>query len=134
MPVVPRYLAAHLTWSIDHFIAGPFSLDKLVLEASADSGRLEVSGSASHKHGNMTTTFVLDSTRHNPQTPRPGTLRNFNDGALLREFDATDRVTGTTDLALELSSEGRTIEELVDQVAFQVTAEPRAFRYFQGWR
>jgi uncharacterized protein involved in outer membrane biogenesis len=127
-PVVPPYLAAHLTWSIDRFIAGPLRMNTLVLEASADSGRLEVSGSARHKHGTMTTMFVLDSSGMTPTLQARAHSRNLNVGALLRDFDATDRVTGTTNLALELSSRGRTIEELVNQVAFQVTAEPHTLR------
>jgi len=127
-PAVPPYLAAHLTWSIDHFIAGPIRVNTLVLEASADSGRLEVSSSARHKHGTMTAMFVLDSSSMTPTLQARAHSRNLNVGALLREFDATDRVTGTTNLALEFSSGGRTIEEVVKQVAFQVTAEPRALR------
>jgi uncharacterized protein involved in outer membrane biogenesis len=128
MPVVPRHLAAHLTWHIDHFHAGRFSLDKLVLEGSADSGRMEISGSASHKHGNMTTALVLDGTTIIPKLRVQAQSGGFNYGALLRELEATDRVAGTTDLALELSSEGRTLEELLDQVVFQVTARPRTLR------
>jgi uncharacterized protein involved in outer membrane biogenesis len=128
MPVVPRHLAAHLTWHIDHFHAGRFSLDNLVLEGSADGGRMEISGSASHKHGNMTTVLVLDGTTIIPKLRVQAHSGGFNYGALLRELDATDRVTGTTDLALELSSEGRTLEELLDQVVFQVTARPRTLR------
>ena len=119
VPVVPRHLAAHLTWHIDHFHAGRFSLDKLVLEGSADSGRMEISGSASHKHGDMTTALVLDSTTIIPKLRVQAHSGGFNYGALLRELDATDRVTGTTDLALELSSEGSTLEELLDQVVFR---------------
>ena len=127
-PVVPPYLAAHLTWSIDHFIAGPLRVNTLVLGASADSGRLEVSGSARHKHGTMTTMLVLDSRGMTPTLQARAHVGNLNVGALLRDLDATERVTGTTNLAVELSSAGRRLGELVNQVAFRVTAEPRALR------
>ena len=126
--MVPPYLAAHLTWSIDHFIAGPLRVNTLVLGASADSGRLEVSGSARHKHGTMTTMLVLDSSGMTPTLQARAHVGNLNVGALLRDLDATERVTGTTNLAVELSSAGRTLGELVNQVAFRVTAEPRALR------
>ncbi|HEY6084301.1 MAG TPA: AsmA-like C-terminal region-containing protein [Nitrospira sp.] len=126
-PGPPRNLRAHVTWHIDRFQDHRFSMKQLALEASADSGRLEVSSSAIHPHGKMDALLVLDGAVEIPTLNVRAHSKDFDYGALLRDLEVTDRVVGTTELVFDLTSGGRTIEELVDRVAFRLTAQPRTW-------
>ncbi|HJT19863.1 MAG TPA: AsmA-like C-terminal region-containing protein [Nitrospira sp.] len=128
IPVPPKNLSAHVTWHIDRFQADRLNLRQFLLKVSAEEGRLDVSSSAVHPHGRITASLVLDDTDAIPKLHAHAHSKDFNYGALLRELEVMDRVTGTTDVLLDLTSEGHTIEELRDGIAFHVTAQPHTWR------
>ncbi|MDF0666131.1 MAG: AsmA family protein [Nitrospira sp.] len=126
VPVIPSWLVADVKWKIDQLHTGPLHLRRLLLHLTADRGRVDVSSSATHRYGDMEALLLFDSGEAVPRLKLGARSRQFDYGALLRETKMTDRVTGTTDLALDLTSEGNSAEELVDHVAFNVTATPGA--------
>ena len=127
-PVIPPWLVADMKWKIDQLHTGPLLLRRFLLKLTVDHGRMEASSSAMHRHGDMNALLMFDTSEAVPRLKMQARSRQFDSGALLREAKVTDRVTGTTDLALDLTSEGNTAEELVDRVAFNVTVTPGALR------
>lgn len=125
-PVIPPWLVADVKWKIDELQTGPLELRGLLLHLTADHGRVDASSSARHRYGEMEALLLFDSGAAVPRMKIQARSRHFDYGALLRETKMTDRVTGTTDLALDLTSDGNRAEELVDHVAFNVTATPDA--------
>ena len=127
-PAISQGLVADVKWKIDQLDTGPLHLRRLLLQITADRGQLEASSSATHRHGDMNALLAFDTSDVVPRLKVQAHWRRFNYGALLREAKLTDRVAGATDLALDLTSEGNTAEELVDHVAFNLTAKPGPLR------
>lgn len=126
VPVIPPWLVADVKWKIDQLHTGPLHLRRLLLHLTADRGRMDVSSSAMHRYGDMNALLMFDSSEVVPRLKVQARSRHVDYGALLREAKLTDRVTGTTELALDLTSEGNRAEELVDHVAFNLSAIPGA--------
>lgn len=126
--VIPSWLVADVNWKIDRLQTGPLHLRRLLLHVTADHGRMDVSSSALHRHGDMNALLTFDTSEVVPRLKVQARSRQLDYGALLREAKVTDRVTGTTDLVLDLTSEGNRVEELVDRFAFNVTATPGTLR------
>ncbi|NGZ09688.1 MAG: AsmA family protein, partial [Nitrospira sp. LK70] len=126
VPVIPPWLIADVKWKIDQLHTGPLHLRRLLLHLTADRGRMDASSSAMHRYGDLEALLLFDSGAAVPRLKLGARSRHFDYGALLREAKITDRVTGTTDLALDVTSEGRRAEELVDHVSFNVTGTPGA--------
>ena len=127
-PVIPPRLVADVNWKIDQLHTGPLHLRRLLLHVTADHGRMEASFSATHRHGDMNALLMFDTGDVVPRLKVQARSRHVDYGALLHEAKVTDHVTGATDVALDLTSEGSTAEELVDRVAFNVTATPGVLR------
>lgn len=126
VPVIPSWLVADVKWKIDQLHTDPLHLRRLLLHLTADRGRVDASSSAMHRYGDLEALLLFDNGEAVPRMKIQARSRHFDYGALLREAKITDRVTGTTDLALDLTSEGKRVEELVDHVAFNMTAAPGA--------
>ncbi|MDF0673669.1 MAG: AsmA-like C-terminal region-containing protein [Nitrospira sp.] len=126
VPVIPPWLVADVKWKIDQLHTGPLHLRRLLLHLTADRGRVDASSSAMHRYGDMNALLMFDSSEVVPRLKVQARSRHFDYGALLRDAKITDRVTGTTDLALDLTSEGNRAEELVDHVGFNLSATPDA--------
>lgn len=125
--ISPR-LVADVHWKVDRLHAGPVHLRRVLLHITADRGRIESVSSATHRHGDMNAILTFEAHDAPPRLKAQAWVRHVDYGALLREVQMTDRVAGTTDLALDLTSEGSTAEELMDRVAFNITATLSALR------
>ncbi|MBX3300999.1 MAG: AsmA family protein [Nitrospira sp.] len=122
----PPQLMANLEWRVDRFQTGRLELKELILQVSADRGRLDAACSGRHRVGNLKASLRLDSGDVMPKLSVQAGSRDVDYGTILLELGVTDRVSGTTDLAFDLTSHGRTAEEMLSHAVFHVAVEPRS--------
>ncbi len=114
-----------IDWHVDRFSAGPDNFSALAVAVKLNHGQVAASCSTKIDHGGvLKADLALESSEGVSVLGASAQLRGFNYGRFLHRFDATYGVSGSTDVELSITSRGRTLHELRDQLDARLAAKP----------